>query len=116
MIWKRYVEHIRDRTVGSGDTFSNKGEEGDPDGVSDGHVPVESTETPADVPVESTETPAVEPREEESEPSDQPAVFSREPIIPLVPLPTPVVVEDTESSTPRRNPSRNHQVSARFQQ
>ena len=94
------MDHICDRTVGSRDTFSNKGEEGDPDDVPGGHVPVESTETPA-----------VEPQEEESEPSDQNADFLREPIIPLVLLPTPVVVEDIESST-----LRNCQVPARFQQ
>ena len=113
MIWKRHVDHICDRTVGSGDAFSNEGEEGDPDDVSGGHA----DDVPGGhVPFESTETPAVEPREEESEPSDQHADFSREPIIPLVPLHTPVVVEDTESSTPRRNPPRNRQVPARFQQ
>ena len=109
MVWKRHVDHIRDRTVGSGDISSNEGEEGDPDDGADGQVdvPVESTETPADVPVESTETPTVI--------LDQPD-FSREAMVPLVPLPTPVVVEDTESSTPRRNPPRNRQVPARFQQ
>ena len=60
----------------------------------DGHVFSESTETPV----------VGQPREEKPVQLVRPVGFSQEPVIPLVPLPMPVAVGGTESSTPRHKP------------
>ena len=117
-MWKRHVDHIRERFVDETDTYSHGGEERDPpvSPVSVPHpvvpnsVPDESEEVVQD---ESMETPVVESSVEPSVQSAPPIDCSRKPVIPSVPLPLPVVAGDTES-TPSRNLSWARRAPARF--
>lgn len=98
VVWKRHVDHIRDRTVVAGDSSSSGGRGKEPPGVPP------DVETDADpdvhVPSESTKTLLVEPSLAPSERSALPIDFLREPIIPLCLY----LLLQTELSTPRRNP------------
>ena len=107
--WKRHVDHIRERTGVSGDSSSSGGEEGEHEGH-DWVVPSGTTET--ETPTESVEA------EVAAESAERTSLdFSREPSIPLVPVPLPVadeVAESSSSASTRRNPPRARQVPARF--